>query len=210
MMKNISRLLSFVLLLALVLSVVPATMQAEAKEISEYAGKKVSILGDSISTYSGVSNNTSYNSTIGVNKGYYGNSSFGGFTQSDTWWQQVLDVLDMDLLVDNAWGGACVMNARPEQDNVGANSVGYGDRCVNLHNDKTGETPDVIFVFKGTNDFSYFPETLGTADAINYANLIKDNGNGSFTYATPPLPAKPTPLCFTRCSSVTPMQKFSV
>ena len=180
MKKSTCKFLSILLLLALLLSVVPAAPEAEAKEVSEYAGKKVSILGDSISTYAGVSSNTAYNSTIGVNKGFYSNSSYGGFTQSDTWWQQVLDVLGMDLLVDNAWGGACVMNARPEQDNVGANSVGYGNRCVNLHNDKTGVTPDVIFVFKGTNDFSYFPETLGTADAINYDALIKDNGTGGF------------------------------
>ena len=187
-MKNIVKVLSILLVLMMVVTMIPAPV-AEAKEVSAYQGKKVSILGDSISTYSGISNNTSHNSTIGVNKGYYGNSSFGGFTQSDTWWQQVLDVLDMDLLVDNAWGGACIMNARPEQDNVGENSVGYGDRCVNLHNDKTGETPDVILVFMGTNDFSYFPSTLGTAEAVNYSTLIQDNGNGTFTYA------KPTTTC---------------
>ena len=184
MKKNICKLLSFALVLMMVLAMIPAPV-AQAKEVSDYKGKKVSILGDSISTYSGVSNNTSANSTIGVNKGFYHNGSYGGFTQSDTWWQQTLDVLGMELLVDNAWGGACVMNARPEQENVGANSVGYGDRCVNLHNDKTGETPDVIFVFKGTNDFSYFPSTLGTAAAVDYSTLIKDNGNGTFTYATP-------------------------
>ena len=185
MKKNISRMLGFLMMLALVLSMLPAPIRAQAKAVSAYQGKKVSILGDSISTYSGVSSNSSYNSTIGVNKGFYHNNIYGGFTQSDTWWQQVIDVLGMKLLVDNAWGGACVMNARPEQDNVGANSVGYGDRCVNLHNDRTGETPDVILVFKGANDFSYFPSTLGTAAAVNYDTLIKDNGNGTFTYATP-------------------------
>ncbi|MBO5323891.1 MAG: NPCBM/NEW2 domain-containing protein [Oscillospiraceae bacterium] len=188
MKKIICKTLSFLLVLMMVLTMIPAPV-AQAKEVSEYKGKKVSILGDSISTYSGVSNNTAANSTIGVNKGFYHNNIYGGFTQSDTWWQQTLDVLGMDLLVDNAWGGACIMNARPEQENVGENSVGYGDRCVNLHNDKTGVTPDVIFVFMGTNDFSYFPSTLGTAEAVNYNTLIKDNGNGSFTYA------KPTTTC---------------
>lgn len=86
MKKNICKVLSFLLVLMLVLTIVPAPV-AEAKEVSAYKGKKVSILGDSISTYSGISSNTSYNSTIGVNKGFYHNGSYGGFTQSDTWWQ---------------------------------------------------------------------------------------------------------------------------
>ena len=55
------------------------TVEQEAVDASEektvtledFAGKKVSILGDSISTYVGVSNNTAYNSTIGGNALFY-------------------------------------------------------------------------------------------------------------------------------------------
>ena len=59
MKKNTFQFLSVLLLLALVLSVAPVSLPAGAKEVSEYAGKNVSILGDSISTYAGVSSNTS-------------------------------------------------------------------------------------------------------------------------------------------------------
>ena len=96
-----------------------------------YAGKTMSILGDSISTYAGVSNNTAYNSTIGSNAVYYSSGSLGG--QQETWWQQAIDALGMQLLVNNSWSGSCVLHPRQ-----GAGSEGYLDRCVNLHNDQTG------------------------------------------------------------------------
>ena len=122
-----------------------------------YAGKTISILGDSISTYVDVSNNPAYNSTIGENVLYYGAKNID-VTQSETWWQQVIDALNMKLCVNNSWSGSCVLYERS-----GAGGA-YISRCEQLHNDNTGEEPDVIVVFMGTNDFSYYQDTLGTAD----------------------------------------------
>ena len=72
-MKNsLHRLLSFLLAIVLVLGMVgfalPAVRAADSSAIdaSALAGKKVSILADSISTYAGISNNTSINSTIDI------------------------------------------------------------------------------------------------------------------------------------------------
>jgi len=80
MNSMLRRFISFTLALFLVLGMVPATALTahaeelhqgnstqsgvEALDISRFAGKKVSILGDSISTYTKISNNTSYSSTI--------------------------------------------------------------------------------------------------------------------------------------------------
>ncbi|MBO5868601.1 MAG: Ig-like domain-containing protein, partial [Oscillospiraceae bacterium] len=140
-------------------------------------GKAISILGDSISTFGGVSNNANSNSTIGGNAVYY--SGQGGITRTDTWWQQVIDVLDMELLVNNSWSGSCVFQPRK-----GEASVGYTDRCVNLHNDYTGEEPDVILVFLGTNDYKNHSDTIGAEVDVDYNAIITDKGDGTYTYAT--------------------------
>ena len=168
------RILSFILALAILLGMMPMTARASENTekglgINELDGKTISILGDSISTFSGVSNNTSYNSTIGSNAVYYSEGTLGVY-RGDTWWQQIIDALGMELLVNNSWSGSTVFYPRK-----GESSVGYGDRCVNLHNDTTGEEPDVIIVFLGTNDFSYYQSTLGTAD-IDYDSLITADG----------------------------------
>jgi hypothetical protein len=56
---------------------------------------------------------------------------------------------------------------------------------VNLHNDHTGEEPDIIWVYIGCNDFAYFKDTFGKAADVDYSALIKDNGDGTFDYTVP-------------------------
>ena len=141
-----------------------------------FVGKTISILGDSISTYTGVSNDASVNATLKGGAIYY-NAGTQGVYRADTWWQQTIDALGMELLVNNSWSGSTVLHTR--SGTAGA----YVDRCVQLHN-TAGDEPDVIVVFLGTNDFSYYQSTLGTAN-IDYAKLITDNGDGTYTYATP-------------------------
>ena len=143
------RTLSFVLALVLLIGLMP--MQAFATEVGNatskqnlFAGKKVSILGDSISTYSGIS---------GVKNPVYPNSSVASVT--DTWWKQVIDALGGEVLKVNASGGSRILsdeyfNGAGIRD---GNHAAFRDRCVNLH--VGNEKPDVILVFMGTNDFSY-------------------------------------------------------
>lgn len=116
----------------------------QPKDDDSYAGKTVSILGDSISTFSGVPNVLNY---------VYPNISVK--TQTDTWWQQVIDTLGMELLVNNASGGSRALSDEYFNGTGirNGNHAAYRDRCINLHNGS--KKPDVILVFMGTNDFSY-------------------------------------------------------
>lgn len=110
---------------------------AQLREI--LSGKGISILGDSISTYTGWSNNTSYNSTIGSNAVYY-NGSRDGFTAvTETWWMQTINRSGLELVVNNSWSG----------DEVTGRGV---SRALQLHNNSSRE-PDIIAVYLGINDF---------------------------------------------------------
>ena len=176
------RVLSLLMAAVMVFSCIPAQVLATGESAAAqnpFAGKTVSILSHSMSTYAGVSNSTAANSTIGSNDVYYTAGKLDVYRE-DTWWQQAIDALGMELVVNNSWSGSCVFMPRK-----GADSVGYGDRAVNLHNDHTGEEPDVIWVYLGCNDFAYYKDTFGKADDVDYAALIKDNGDGTFTYAAP-------------------------
>ena len=114
------------------------------------SAKTISILGDSISTYSAVSNNaTTANSTIASNAVYY--PKYEMTSTHETWWKQAADTLGMNVLVNNSWSGSRVLDTDPT---LGAPAA-YVDRCVQLHDDtgaNAGQTPDVIAVYIGIND----------------------------------------------------------
>lgn len=99
---------------------------------SVYAGKSLSILGDSISTFAGYI--PSGNST------YYPADTVQSVT--DTWWKKLMDALGMSLEVNNSWSGSRVTTTG------GDASAGCMTRCQNL-----GNSPDVIIIYMGINDF---------------------------------------------------------
>ena len=176
MKRQMQRGLSVLLALVLILGMIPsAAFATESDAASQLAGKTVSILGDSISTYTGVSNNTSYNSTIGGNAIYYNEGTLGVYLH-DTWWQQVIDALGMELCVNNSWSGS-----RISWD--GSGPAAYKDRCVQLHNNE-GEEPDYIWVYLGTNDQTSSGLSWGTAAAINTDTLFAKVGE-SYVYPDP-------------------------
>lgn len=105
------------------------------------SGKTLSILGDSISTYTGYSNNTSYNSTIGDNAVWYDGSQNGFTTVSETWWMQIINRTGIILNVNNSWSG----------DQVTKRGL---SRSLQLHN-TTGDVPNIIAVYIGINDFRW-------------------------------------------------------
>jgi len=108
---------------------------------SIYKGKKLSILGDSISTYEGYIPN-GYAT-------YYPNETVISVT--DTWWKKLIDALGMVLDINNSWSGSRVTTTGGEI------SAGCMARCQNLGN------PDVIIVWMGANDFQN-EVPLGTYD----------------------------------------------
>ena len=120
------------------------------------SGKGISILGDSISTFQGWSNNTDYNSTIGDNAVYYTGSRDGFTAVSETWWMQAITRSGLELVVNNSWSGDCVT------------SRGIS-RAKQLHNND-GRDPEIIAVYLGINDF----RTKVTADtfAVKYDEMI--------------------------------------
>lgn len=107
-------------------------------DLSVYNGKKLSILGDSISTFAGYipSGNTVY----------YTGSNGGVSSVADTWWHKLLTALQMQLLVNQSWSGSRVTTT------AGETSAGCKSRCTGLGT--TGVDPDVIIVFMGINDFN--------------------------------------------------------
>ena len=190
------RTLSFLLTLLMLVTSLPLNAflalaegivaeEAEEEAAAEsLQGKTISILGASISTYAGTSNDKAAettNSTIGGNAKYYPSTTVTDVGLEDTWWMQATDDLGLRLLVNNSWSGSSLLHTR--NGTVGA----YVDRCVQLHDDtgeNAGEEPDIIAIQMGTNDYQYYKDTLGTAD-IDYASLIAENADGVYTYAEP-------------------------
>ena len=163
------------LALAMLLCAIPmvfATQQTEQR-------KTLSILGDSISTFSNHSNGSAAsttNSTIAGGAIYYPRSGFA-VSAASTWWYQAAEALGWDILVNNSWSGSCLLKER--SGTVGA----YVDRCVQLHDNtgsNAGQKPDVIAIFLGTNDYYTYPGTLGSFEAIDFGALIQSD-----TYAQP-------------------------
>ena len=98
---------------------------------------KVSIIGDSISTYTGFN---PYNYPV-----YYkDDKAYDNEIESvnDTWWKQVIDALDGELCVNNSYSGSFVF----ANNESSACSVA---RCSMLHSDVK---PDIILIYIGTND----------------------------------------------------------
>lgn len=108
---------------------------------SIYKGKRLSILGDSISTYEGY--------IPSGNVTYYPQDTIQAVT--DTWWKKLIDALGMVLDTNNSWSGSRVTTTN------GDNAAGCMTRCQNLG------TPDVIIVYMGINDFNN-EVSLGTYD----------------------------------------------
>ena len=132
---------------------------------SAYQGKLVSIIGDSISTFDGVSNNTEINATLGDHFLYYTPTrpEVPVLSREDTWWQQVIDAMGMELCVNNSSSGT-----RIRTDINGAINAAYKERCVQLHTND-GKEPDVILVFMGTNDFTRDMVNVGRLENLDYA-----------------------------------------
>lgn len=98
---------------------------------------KVSILGDSVSTYIG------YN-PCGYPVFYREDRLFDYEIESvnDTWWKQVIDGIGGELCVNNSYSGSLVAGKFESS----ACSV---ERCSMLHREVS---PDIILIYMGTND----------------------------------------------------------
>lgn len=112
------------------------TIKAIYKDGSnDYVGKKIAILGDSISTYYGL-----------VPDGYavfYPYPTANIFDYHDTWWMKTIDRLGAGLFIDNAYSGSCVATSATSST---TNDERLSQFVIN------GEKPDVIIIYMGSND----------------------------------------------------------
>jgi lysophospholipase L1-like esterase len=115
-------------------------------------GKTLSVLGDSISTWGGVSNNTAYNTTIGTNNPYYNGGNMTTLSAlNQTYWGSVMGKYNMSLCVNNSFSSGRLVEDWIADSN-GVHIPSALTRCTELAN-KNGITPDVIAIYIGTNDF---------------------------------------------------------
>jgi lysophospholipase L1-like esterase len=131
-----------------------------------YAGKYLSVFGDSISTFGGVSNNTEFNDTIGSNAVYYSGTNCGVTSADQTYWGRFVNETLARLCVNNSWSGDALRSLR------------FLDRAVNLHRNTTEEpvNPDLIFVYFGINDI-WSSGSTPSRPGGNLNDLIQVRGN---------------------------------
>lgn len=151
-------------------------VQKVESKVSVLAGKKVSILGDSISTFENYSNSTDANETIGNNEVFY-NTQMG---VEQTWWKQAIDNANMQLVVNNSWAGANVATNYGNETKGGCTA-----RAQNLHSGAVN--PDIIAVYMGINDCGCLTE-LGEfediADVWNGTQYVANTQTFAGAYAT--------------------------
>ena len=121
--------------------------------ITSLEGKKLSILGDSISTFyaEGSEMNSYY---TGTNQFYYPTYSSTVKTVDKTWWYQLLKNTNMELGINNSWSGSCAYGT--------SSSAGCSDGRINTIDDNG--TPDIVIIYLGTNDCA---SAFSTTDFIN-------------------------------------------
>ena len=102
---------------------------------------KISIIGDSISTYIGFN---PYDYPV-----YYKDDrAYDNEIESvdDTWWKQVIDNVGGELCVNNSYSGSLVAGNYES-------SACSAERCSMLHTSDV--TPDIILIYIGTNDHGF-------------------------------------------------------
>lgn len=146
--------------------------------LSPFYGKKISILGDSISTF--VKGEERYGMPDG-NRTMYTGSNLGVTDVGETYWKQTIDYLGMELLVNNSFSGRAVTTCRDNDtpsgsgEKVWAGTAGYLQaQADGLEITAEGQTtvPDVIIVRLGANDFNH-EAPVGAYDGQDDGNMGK-------------------------------------
>ena len=126
-------------------------------------GKRLSILGDSISTYEGFSNNRKNNATTYTNKVFYKSQ----FPPELTYWMQVMNNLGLTLCVNHSQSGGNLSGIDDETSGI--------NRAKRLARDDV-MTPDLIILFMGLNDLGRnLPIDRFAADYLRTLEILKQN-----------------------------------
>ena len=135
--------------------------KVKALKDAGYRGKKLSLMGDSISTCDGVTNNhLEYNRNLEPNRCYYWKTT-NICDWTLTYWGRLAVALDMDLCVINSWSSSKVYGGgQDENDARDASLDNMLERADQLHKDNNTDTksddtlPDVIIIYMGINDIA--------------------------------------------------------
>lgn len=154
-----------------------------------YSGKKLSILGDSISTFAIPSEKTDGKAAEGCETNYPGNpvqySNSDVTSVSATWWGRVLNQFGMVLGINESWAGSTI-GYNPNQTSGGKYTA---DNCLCSatrigHLGENG-TPDIIIVFGGTNDINHHRVSSGST--IRYAVGELDSEHNPYDFDNFPM-----------------------
>ena len=135
-----------------------------------YSGKSISVMGDSISTFNGISNDKDLG--LGDNS-VYSKYTLGAsvYTYARTYWGKLAAETDMDLCVINSWGSGKVYGWNKKVSET--KSFNYKDnmllRSYNLANGS--QSPDLILLNFGIND------TAGSDSSIHAASSSRYTGD---------------------------------
>ena len=122
------------------------------------AGKTVSILGDSISTYQGW-----------IPEGYacfYPDPGNDIKDVTQTWWMQVIQNTGMQLLANGSYSASTVCGDSSSEES----SAGCSNRRIVDLMGNTGIAPDVILVYMGVNDFFHSIDLGSFSGTATYRN----------------------------------------
>lgn len=136
----------------------------------DYTGRKISILGDSISTFRGV--------TLDDPNTFYRTRQIriGGFSGvEDTWWMRVISGLGAVHERTNAFAGSCVTDG-----------FGLGRGMNSLRRIEALGEPDAVLIFGGANDlgFDVDEDTFRAAYALMLARLREAHPNADIWCGT--------------------------
>lgn len=148
--------------------------QAKVAALKEkYQGKKLSVLGDSISTFTGISNNIKYNSTIGKNAVWYPGNNSNFIDHTYTYWGRLLTDLGMDISVINTWSGSIVYGDPDDSytDNLFSRATELDNDNGTSRDSSDDINPDVIIVYMGINDLH-----TGSPRDVKLYNSLKKSG----------------------------------
>ena len=128
----------------------------------KYCNKKLSIIGDSISTFEGY---------IPIEyKTCYPRGEIN--TVYRTWWNKVSRITGMDILSNCSWSGSTCIG--DDKSNINAYAACSNKRIRQLA--KNTEKPDVIICYIGTNDYH-----KGIGLTKNYINNSTNNFNNAYS-----------------------------
>lgn len=150
----------------------------------ELKGKKVSILGDSTSTFGGnytTSGTDKFSDGVWTyenNRIEFPNASSGTNSRhwvtsvNDCWWKKIIDAQEMILGINDSWAGAMIQWDGETESTIAGENIHCASQTRIDHLGENG-TPDVILVSCGSNDILH-GSNIGTFDTTNPANLTNE------------------------------------